>query len=161
MAAAARAAGAAFKIFFFRQTAEFESLGEIFIYGILHLVHLLLGFHEIFRDRITEELLALLLERFDFRVFKLHALLLLMLQVLTFFAEVLVHLLRFGVDHEFVHVRADGLKLGLFQNRFAKFARLLDQRFIGLCMHKGISVSASGRFLAICQQAMAGASRII
>ena len=61
----------------------------------------------------------LLLERFNLRIFQRDALLLLVLQIMTFFAQVLVHLLRLLVRHELVHVGADRLKLGLFQDRFA------------------------------------------
>jgi hypothetical protein len=124
-------------------------------------MHLLLRVDKAFRNGIIEKLLALFLESFHFSVLELHTLLLFVLEILTFFAQVLIKLLRFVVGHEFVHVLADGRKFRLFQNRFTKLARFLQHCSIGLCMHKVNSVSATGRVLAICQQGEARASLII
>ena len=122
---AAIAAAAAFHLFVAGHAAEFERLGDVLIYRLLHLMEVLLGFDEASRDRIRHERVAFLFVFGDFFAGKLHALLLLVLQVLPFFSEIAIKLLGAVVREERIDLAAQTQVTGILQNRFAKFPRLL------------------------------------
>src|ERR1041385_8149612 len=102
-------AAATFHLFVARHTAQFQRLRDILIHRLLHLVQILLRFDEPRRDRIRHERIALLLVIRDLLLRKLHALLLLVLQMLAFFSEITIQTFGIFIAEERVDLAAQTL----------------------------------------------------
>ena len=126
-AAAAMIATAARDILLRRRPTEFEGLGDILPYRLLHLLHLLLGIQKTARYRVVDEDIALLLEITDLFLIQRQAHLLLLLEHLPFFHEALILGLRGLVAHKLIDLPANRLKFRLRHERVTKLAGLLRQ----------------------------------
>ena len=115
-AMAAVAAAATFHLFVAGHAAEFERLGDVLVHGFLHLMEILLRFDETGGNWIRHEGVAFLFVFGDFFARKLHALLLLVLQMFAFFGEVAIKLLGAVVSEERVDFAAQTEVTGVLQN---------------------------------------------
>ena len=126
------ATAAAFHFFVAGHAAEFERLGNVLVHRFLDLMEILLGFDETGRDGIGDEGVAFLLVFGDFFAGKLHALLLLVLEVFALLGEVAIEFLGAIIGKERVDFAAQTLIARVLQNGFAEFAGFLVHQTI-LC----------------------------
>jgi arylsulfatase A-like enzyme len=137
MAAATVAARVGIKIFGPRHAAELQRLGDVFVDGILNLVHRFLGIEEAARHRIVEQRVALLLELADLLAAERQRPLLFFVQHLALRHHGFILAAGLFIRHERINALADRTHVRLGENGVAQFPRLLDDgMFFGLSEHK-------------------------
>ena len=116
--------------------AQFQSLGDVFLDGMLDLVKFFASVQEASRNRIVQQRVAVLLKIGNFRAVQLAALRLFFLERLPFVNHRFVLAPRTGIGHKAVDLAADGGHSGLLDDGLTQRLRLFEnQIFFSLSRH--------------------------
>ena len=125
------------------QAAKFERFGDVLLDRMLHLVQFFLGVEETVRNRVSHQLVAMLLEIGDFFAAERQGHLLLLLQSLALVDQAVILSSGLVVPHERIDALADGLHRGLVEDGLAEFLGFLqDRRLVNGALHNQYSTGA-------------------
>ena len=123
-------AGMVFQIFCRWHASKFQSLGDVFLDGMLDFMKLLAGIKKIAGHGIIHQRVAMLLEIGDLRIFKLASLRLLFVKSLALVHDGFVLAASVAVSHKRVDMLTDGIHSGLVNDGLAQRLRLLQNRVL-------------------------------
>jgi hypothetical protein len=127
-------ATAGFKIFFRRDPAEFERLGNMLSHSLMDVMQFFLRVQETSRHGIAQERFTIFFKRGNFLWRERLGTLLFFLKGLALGHQILVLRLGLVIGREAVHVLARGAKIRIVQNRLAKLPGF--QRYSGFFGHR-------------------------